>query len=108
MTLPGTIAYQGPTDLKADGVRAADAIAASYFSASHGKPALSVRSQTLSGEQAYVITFHGATANSNAKRSSASQPAVVVTAGKPEGRRRRPPFTINERNSMLLHAQAMR
>jgi Protein of unknown function (DUF2510) len=88
-SLPGTIPYHGPTDLKADGARAADLIAASYFSASHGKPAVSVRSQTLSGEQAYVITFHGSTANSNstAKTPSASQPAVVVIINRGTGHR---------------------
>jgi hypothetical protein len=85
--LPGTIAYHGPADLKADGVRAADVIAASYFSASHSKPAVSVRSRTLSGEQSYVITFHGAIANSNAKKSSASQPAVVVIINRGTGHR---------------------
>jgi hypothetical protein len=84
-SLPGTIAYHGPANLKADGVRAADLIAASYFSASHGKPAVSARSQALSGEQAYVITFRGA--SPSAKKSSASQPAAVVIISRGTGHR---------------------
>ena len=80
--LPAAIAYHRPAQLKADGMRAADLIAARYFPASHAKPTLSVRSQELSSEQTYVITFHGQT-TSTAK----SQPATVVIISRGPGHR---------------------
>jgi hypothetical protein len=83
--LPGTIAYHGPADLRADGIRAADLIAAGYFTASHGKPALTVRSQTLSGQRAYLITFRSG--GTSAKAGDAGQPAAVVVISRGTGQR---------------------
>jgi hypothetical protein len=83
--LPGTIAYHGPADLRADGIRAADLIAAGYFAASQGKPALTVRPQTLSGQRAYVITFRSG--GTSAKAAGAGQPAAVVVISRGTGQR---------------------
>jgi hypothetical protein len=78
--LPAAIAYRGPADLRADGVRAAAAIARRYFPAYHGRLRAVVRraAGSAAGQPAYVVTFGTGTAG---------QPAAVVIVGRGLGKR---------------------
>jgi hypothetical protein len=86
--LPAAIGYRGTAQLRADSVRAAEAVARRYFPRYHGKLDTSVVRQagSAAGRPAYVVTFRIGGAG-RASGGTTAQTAAVVIVSRGPGKR---------------------
>lgn len=81
--LPAAIGYRGITDLRTDGIRAAEVVTKRYFPGYHGRLRIGVRRAARSaGRSAYMVTFPVV-----GRGGTAGQAAAVVIVGRGQGQR---------------------